>query len=400
MYAYSQNNANLANPVQNLIQVREGARNLADAGYAHVEWHATDQLEIAGGIRYTSDRRRVMPDRVLVNSYPRGALYGAYQAGLINQVGCLFTTPINGVQRPAGGFVLFGANAVGSGACPDITLSKDYHYLSYEATARYRVGNFAIYARTGLGQKSGGINIPVVATDVPPYNPERVRDYEIGFKGERVLGGHVDFSLALYHSSYNELQRYLANVLPNGAGISNIIINAGSARVNGIEGDFTARVGGGFSVNGFFGYTDAKYRRFTAVGANGTIIDLSQQPFYLTPRFTSRLGALYETRLAGGHLTIGGGWNHQSNSSLSVIYFPGAETGDVNLFDGRIAWTTEDRHLEFAVYGTNLSNHQYFTDVGINRTGVSTDLSAVTGAYGVQNEPRFIGGSVTFRFGH
>lgn len=399
-YAWALNTANPTSPFRNYLRIREGATNLADAGYVHLEWKATSQLEIAGGIRYTSDRRAVMPDRVLVNSFPTGSTYALYQAGTINAVGCQFTTPVNGVLRPAGGFVLVGTAAVASGECPDVTLRKNYSYWSYEGSVRYKLtNNLSLYARTGLGQKSGGFNLPVVSTIVAPFNPERVRDYEVGLKGGGIANGHLDFSLAFYYSDYNNLQRYLANLLPNGAGIASSIINAGSARVWGIEGDFTARLGSGFSLSGFFGYTDAKYKTFTTTDATGNPLDLSNQPFLYTPKFTSRLGANYDTDIGGGRFHLGGGWNHASNASLSVIAFPGAFTGTVDMFDARASWTTPDKHWEFALYGTNLSNKKYFTDTGINRTGVSTALTAVTGAYGVQNEPRTIVGSITFRWG-
>lgn len=400
-FAYSVNAAAPTNPFRNWLRIREGATNLADAGYAHVEWKATDQLEIAGGLRYTKDQRAVRPDRVLVNSNPTGSTYALFQAGTINAVGCQFTTPTNGVLRPAGGFVLVGGNAVASGECPDIELTKNYGYWSYEASARYKFSDrVSLYARTGLGQKSGGLNIPVVSTGVAPYNPEKVTDYEAGIKGGRVLDGMLDFSLAVYYSDYKNLQRYLSNLLPGGVGLSNVIINAGSARVWGIEGDFNARLVAGFSVNGFFGYTNAKYKTFTTTDATGNPLDLSGQPFLYTPKFSSRLGAQYETSIADGTFRIGGGWNHTSNASLSVIAFPGANTGKVDLVDARASWETPDKRFEFAVFGTNLTNKKYFTDVGINRAGVSTALTAVTGAYGVQNQPRMIAASVTARFGN
>ncbi len=398
-YSYSVNNAAPTTPFRNHLRIREGAHNIADAGYGHLEWKATDQLELAAGVRYTRDQRQVSPDRVLVNSDPSSTTYGLYTAGTVNSVGCLFTTPVNGVLRPAGGFVLVNGNAVASGECPDITLKKNYGYWSYELTARYKINrNLSVYARTGLGQKSGGINIPVVTTLVPPYDPERVRDYEVGLKGSDLLGGALDFSLAAYYSDYKDLQRYLSNLLPGGGGVSNVIINAGSARVQGVEGEFKLRPVEGLQLSGFFGYADAKYKTFTTTGANGSPVDLSGQPFSDTPKFNSRLGVLYELPVAGGSLRMGGGWNHTSNTSLSVIAFPGAETGVLDLFDARVAWTSPDDRLELAIFGTNLSNKKYFTAIGLNRTGVSTALSAVTGAYGVQAEPRFIGGSVTYKF--
>jgi iron complex outermembrane receptor protein len=397
-YAYSVNNADPANPFRSHIVIREGATNVSDAGYFHLEYSPVDRIELAAGIRYTRDERNVRPNRVLLNDDPRSPTYALYQAGTVESVGCLFTTPVGGVLRPAGGFALVGGNAVASGACPNIELTKTFGFWSYDLSARYRLTDeLTIYARHGLGQKAGGINVPITSTVTAPFDPERVRDYEAGLRFNR-LGGFLDGSLAVYYSDYKGLQRYVSSLLPGGGGIGSSVINAGSARIWGIEGEFNARVTRQFSINGFFGYTNGKYREFTTTDAGGNLIDLSDQPFFATPKFTSRLGASYVVPFASGDLRFNAGWSHQSNSSLSAIAFPGAESGVVDLVDARIAWTSADNRWELAAYATNLLNDKYFTSASVNRTGVSAADSSATGAYGTQGEPRFFGLSATLRF--
>lgn len=398
-YSYSVNNADPANPFRSHLVIREGAQNVSDAGYFHVEYNPIRALELAAGIRYTHDQRMVMPNRVLLNDDPRSPTFALYQAGLIDPVGCLFTAPdANGVLRPAGGYTLVNGNAVASGACPDITLTKDFNFWSYEFSARYRLSDtLTAYVRTGLGQKSGGINVPIASTVSAPFDPERVRDYEAGLRGSR-LGGFLDGSLAVYYSDYRGLQRYVSTLLPGGGGIGSAVINAGRARIWGIEGELNAHVTRQFSVNGFFGYTNAKYREFTTTDAAGNVIDLSDQPFFATPKFTGRIGASYAIPVGPGSLRFNAGWSHQSNSSLSAISFPGAFSGTVDLVDARVSWTSDDDRWEFALYATNLLNDEYFTSVSVNRTGVSADPSSATGAYGTQGEPRFIGASVRWHF--
>jgi iron complex outermembrane receptor protein len=188
-------------------------------------------------------------------------------------------------------------------------------------------------------------------------------------------------------------------LLPGTAITATATVNAGRARVQGIEADFNYRPTDRLTISGFAGYTDAKYRQFTTLGANGVPIDLSNQPFYATPKFTSRLGAVYAAPFAGGTLRFGGGWNHQSNTSFQAIFFTGAESGIVDLVDARVSWTSPGRHWEVAVYGTNLLNDEYFTSAQANRSGVSTSTAAVLTAYGTQGDPRFIGGTVTWHFG-
>jgi iron complex outermembrane receptor protein len=396
---YAINAANPTNPFRNHIVIREGGKNISNAVYGHLEFKVTDRLELAGGARYTWDKRSVFPDRVLLHSDPRSSTFSLFQAGIVKNVGCLFTTNVGGVQRPAGGFVVLGNGAVvASGACPDVELKSKFSYFSYELSARYEFSrNLAAYVRHGLGQKSGGINIPVSSIDSPVrFDPEKVRDYEIGLKASRLFDGLLDFNLALFYSDYKDLQRNIGIIL--GGTTATLTVNAGSAHVKGIEADFVFRATDRLTFSGFAGYTDAKYKRFFTIGPTGPV-DLSNQPFPQTPKFTSRLAVAYELPVGPGNLRLNAGWNHQSNASYQAIFFPGAESGVLNLVDARISWTSDNNRWELAAYGTNLLNEKYFTSAQANRAGVDPSPSAVQAALGTQGEPRFFGVSATMRLG-
>ena len=397
---YVVNNANPSQPFRNHIVIREGAENTSNAVYGHLEFKPIPSLELAAGGRYTWDERVVRPNRVNLNSDPRSSQFPFFQSGQLQSVGCAFTTAVNGVQRPAGGFVIINGVAMASGPCPAVTLERNFDYFSYELSARYELNrNLAVYARHGLGQKSGGINIPVASIDSPIFfAPEEVRDYEVGLKATDLLAGTLAFNLALFYSDYRDLQRNIGTLLPGTAITATATVNAGRARVQGIEADFRFRPTDRLTVSGFAGYTDAKYREFVTLGSNGVPIDLSDQPFYATPKFTSRLGAIYAIPLGNGTLRIGGGWNHQSNTSFQAIFFSGAESGVVDLVDARVSWTSADNHLEVAAWGTNLLNDHYLTSAQANRSGISTSTAAVLTAYGTQGDPMFIGASVRWRF--
>lgn len=394
------NAAQPTNPFRNLSLIREEASNTSEAVFGHIEFHPVPQLELAAGLRYTWDQRHVTPNRLQDNAEPTSSTFALYQAGTVQRYGCQFTTAVNGVQRPAGGFVIVNGAAVPSGVCPPVNFDADFSYLSYELSARYAINNnLSVYARHGLGQKSGVINIPIVSIDFPVITrPERVNDYEVGLKGEDIFGA-LNFSLALYYSDYRNLQRNIGTLLPGGTQPAAAVVNAGRARVQGIEFEANWRVTDRFRISGFMGYTDAKYIDFQAVGAGGVIVDLTNQPFLATPKFSSRLGATYDFPLANGRLRFGGGWNHQSNTSYQVIFFPGAESGVVDLLDARVSWTSQDNRWEVAAWATNLLNEEYLTAAQANRSGVASSASAVATAYGTQGDPRFFGISLTARFG-
>ena len=185
------------------------------------------------------------------------------------------------MQRPAGGFVIVGGQAIASGPCPAVELERSFDYFSYELSARYELNDYiAVYARHGLGQKAGGINIPVASIDSPIiFAPEEVRDYEIGLKADDLLGGTLGFNVAVFYSDYTNLQRNIGTLIPGTAITATATVNAGAATVQGIEFDFRWRPVDGLTISGFAGYTDAEYDEFITLNAN--VADRPQRPALL-----------------------------------------------------------------------------------------------------------------------
>jgi outer membrane receptor protein involved in Fe transport len=87
-----------------------------------------------------------------------------------------------------------------------------------------------VYFTYSTGFRPGGVNrVP----EVPPYQPDTVTNYEIGWK-TIWLDGHVRFNGALFDEEWSNVQIALE---PPGFGGLTLIFNAGSARTYGIEGD-------------------------------------------------------------------------------------------------------------------------------------------------------------------
>ena len=90
-----------------------------------------------------------------------------------------------------------------------------------------------LYATYSTGFRPGGINRPVHGIFEPPYNPDTVDNYEIGWK-TTWLDGHLRFNGALFDEEWHGVQYALSP--PGAAGVT-IIDNAGDARSYGLEGD-------------------------------------------------------------------------------------------------------------------------------------------------------------------
>lgn len=106
-----------------------------------------------------------------------------------------------------------------------------------------------VYGTYSTGYRPGGINR---RTGVPPYKPDRLFNYEVGFKTQW-LDRHLTLNLTAFDEEWHGIQFGLAAY-----GSSGVIstYNAGNARIRGLEGSFGVHYSG-FSLSGSGTYIDA-----------------------------------------------------------------------------------------------------------------------------------------------
>ncbi|MGH6780637.1 MAG: TonB-dependent receptor domain-containing protein, partial [Sphingomonadaceae bacterium] len=174
-------------------------RNKSLAGYAHLSWK-TDQFELAGGIRYSKDKRREE----------------LRAAGL----------------RP---FVM-----------PPETFDASGDHWDFDATATYILNpDVRFYARFATGYLSGGVVGGV------PFKAETVKSYEAGFKGD-LIDRTLRINAALFHTDRRNVQT-LAFTATSGT----FILSAPKAEETGFELELTAAPTEGLTFNAAFGWLDA-----------------------------------------------------------------------------------------------------------------------------------------------
>ena len=174
-----------------------------------------EQLEIAGGVRYTKEKKDVL-----------GRLNGVLKTNY---------------------------------AVDEVEFSN----WSPEITIRYRPNqDWTIFGAWRNGFKSGGFNTgngqaapSVTRID---YRPEKTKGFEAGIK---YSNGRFSANLTAYTYKYNDLQ--VATFDP--ISLSQRLINAASATIKGIEGDFQWRTPvDGLELRGSFNYNKARYGNFLA----------------------------------------------------------------------------------------------------------------------------------------
>ncbi|MEP4061148.1 TonB-dependent receptor [Parasphingorhabdus sp.] len=126
-----------------------------------------------------------------------------------------------------------------------------------------------IYASFAQGQKPGGFNgVLAINAGQPTFNEEEVDAYEIGIKNQ-FLDGALTANLALFHNEITGYQLTQTVFLPPNR-ISSIV-NAGDARVDGLELELIARPSRNFTFTANYSMADSKFKN--GVDENQGVLD-------------------------------------------------------------------------------------------------------------------------------
>jgi len=348
--------SNATFPAINLNRDSQG-KNTSAAGYAHVDFDMTDQLSFGGGVRYTSDKRRMISSSV-------------------SGVNCLNPVSLR--------------DAVG--LC-QTTGERTYNYWSWDLTANYKpTKDVLLYVRAARGQKAGGFNLTVERVgEGVPFSPEVANDIEVGLKADW-LDGALRTNLAAYRTNYTNIQR--RRIVPDGmGGTLQRVDNAAEARIKGIEAEVVIKPVPALSLNGTLAYTDADYKRFSLSDLPGAA-DLSANKFPLVPKYTASLGGTFSQPIAGvGTFALNANWSYQSKVEFITVNVPGLSQGGYGLLNARASLTFDQYGTTISVFGTNLTDRKY----NVN----ATDLPASFGGYDLlyRGAPQLYGVELKWSFG-
>ena len=123
-----------------------------------------------------------------------------------------------------------------------------------------------VYATYSTGFRPGGSNRKPT---IRAYNADTLSNYEVGFKTSW-LNHHLRINGAIFMEDWKKLQYGLS---PLGAVGVTYTYNAGNARVKGVEGDISWRLGDHLTLSGAGTYIDAKLRtNFCNLDADNNIL--------------------------------------------------------------------------------------------------------------------------------
>lgn len=312
------------------------------AVFADATFKVTDQFQLIGGVRYSSDKKRLDAGIRVTNT----------------ETHVVTNTPY--VDSHSWDDTTFRAKAV-------------FHPVS----------NVTLFAGYGTGFRAGGYNDFAVQ---PPFAPETNKSFEGGIKGD-FFERRLSLSFTAYSNTYKNLQ--LRAGVPTGGAI---ITNAADSKIKGFELEVNAAPFEHTRISANTSYTDATFKNFPrAVDIFNAFVDASGNHLPNAPRWQAYVSAGQEFPLANG-------WTLTAEANVrwrDTIYFYFTNQNATPWYDGaggtvgaRIALHDADDKWALAVFGTNLNN----------RRMVNTDVVTFSYPEVSLNEPRVFGVSVERKF--
>jgi len=301
--------------------------------------------------------------------------------------------------------------------------TRTFENVSPEATLSFKPNrNLNIFAAYRQGFTSGGFNlVPLAfAPGVPADNGYRqatVRGGEFGIKGSTARG-QIQFDLDLYRYNYRNLQ--LSALDPTTIALS--IRNAASSRVQGAEASVNVRPNWirALALRSTLAYNDAYFTSFetaqcyqgqtVALGCNGTVVggvartqDLSGFQQERAPKWTFNYGATVDQPLAGGmRVSVSGDANYTSSFFAQPEHDPRSVQREAWRFNANLTLSGANDGWSLALIGKNLTNvlrAEYAFSQPFTGGGTGTTAALGSDLVGAVSLPRTVVLQLTVRNG-
>jgi iron complex outermembrane receptor protein len=371
--------------------VNEGeVKNLA--GFAQLGFKFTPGLKLSVGIRYTQDEKEGVVDALVIETGDRFAPTDPRANVTIEALcrapdGTIIRTPTGGTGVPACDAPNRWIYSAGEGF--QTSYSEKWTETTPQAILEWTVNeDWFLYATYAEGFKGGGFDdTPAnVAQAITPFNPEKAKNYELGFKST-LWDRRMRLNAAFFMMDYTDLQVTQTNA----ACLCNITDNAASAEIKGVEAELQLAPVETFRYFLSGSYVDAKYEDFIESAINpstGLPLDSSGNQLQRTPDTQVSTGFDWTLPLGswGNALDFRVSYTWQSEMPWATDNI--AQEDAYGLVDARIALSPEGAPWEVALWGKNLSDELYRVNI-ISFFGEEVSQFGPPLTYGVDMTYRF-----------
>ncbi len=250
-------------PFQGLLYVYDYQNDVdteSYAGFLHIDYKFTDHFSATLGGRYSDETKKFIGGQADLNGF-------SYKITRLQSTG-RGLRPLHSAVDPAG--VDCRRRSVSRRLSqplryfPAEQQEQTFTEFTPEVGLTWTFSDDAMtYVKYSEGFKSGGwttrLSRPITDGTFAEFKPERAESYELGLKSV-FLDNRFLVNTAIFYTDYDDIQLNFQE------GASPVLRNAGKARLQGIEVESQAVLGGGFGFTFAGGYIDAKYTEVTAIG--------------------------------------------------------------------------------------------------------------------------------------
>ncbi len=299
------------------------------AGYADATWTFAPETHLTAGIRYTTEKRRLLGTSYAVTAPPPGT--------------ALVYTPL--------------AHA---------DLSKRFAQPSWRAVLDHRFSPaLMVYASYNRGFRSGAYNPSSISATQIPLNPEVIDAYEVGLKSD-LFDRRLRFNLAGFYYNYRDL--HVSVRTPSTGAI--VQQNAGGAEIYGLDMDFTAQPVANLTLTGGVNLLHARYTDYANAstyvidtvhggGVQITVPNAAGQPLSYAPNWTANLGVDYVLPLGRSSLKFAGNYFITDGFSRQVgVVLGQEEVRSYDTLNASVTWQAPSDRYYVSLWGRNLTNQK------------------------------------------
>lgn len=359
------------------------------AFFNNSEFSVTDKLTLIGGVRYTDSQNKA---DICSFTIPGGNVDKLFNV-LGTVLGKVPFTPI----VPSSCYTLNS----------DLVPGEPFTSTLAESNVSWRVGidyqlqpNTLAYANVSRGYKAGSFPSLAAAlyTALEPVTQESVTAYEIGLKTQP-FDQMVTLNTAIFYYDYKDKQvrGKLADPL---FGALEALVNVPKSKIYGAEVDATVQPIRGLVFSGNVTYLHSEIVEYTGINYLGQPnFNSAGDPLPFTPTWSASLNVDYRLTRDWGTPFIGMSVNTRSEQDAAISakrldYFSQPEAvlragvGCVYCVDGytttdaRIGYESKDGRWNVALWGKNIFNNYYWTNV-IAAYDDTARIAGMPATYGV-----------------
>jgi iron complex outermembrane receptor protein len=239
----------------------------------------------------------------------------------------------------------------------DFQGKRRFRDLSWRVALDYNAGDTLFYGSFSKGYNSGGF-AGGASTDLQqlaPFDSEQLYAWEAGVKTD-LLDRRLRLNASTFYYDYRDLQVFVFDL--TGPLPLQRKINAGNARILGLEADVTIRPTRTLDLFASITLMDSEYRDFAGLGGTS----LSGNQLVNAPRLAFAGGASLTVPLGDkGSLRA----RVDGSYTSTMFLFPdNAASGRVaphELINARLGWQSPDEGVEIALWMRNVTGSQFVT---------------------------------------